>query len=170
MHELGDTSVANFLEPHASWDSELISFDVEVDIWYLFILLFSAIASCKSVWHYPAFHSFALYMLFHNWVEVFIWDHVQWSSSISHNSSNISMERFSTDFNVTEVKLPKYWVGNFVELKITWSKFSGVISSKSNFALTLRVNVHGKEISFNGSLLVKGWNKQLRSSILTWWS
>jgi len=119
MHELGDTSVANFLEPHASWDGELISFDVEVNIWYLFILLFSAIASSKSVWHNPAFHSFALNMLFHNWIEVFIWDHVQGSSSVSHNSSNVSMERFSTDFNVTEVKLPKDWVGNFVELKVT---------------------------------------------------
>jgi len=33
MHELGYALVANFLEPHASWDGEEISFNVEVDIW-----------------------------------------------------------------------------------------------------------------------------------------
>lgn len=166
VHELGNTCVTNFLEPHASWDGEFISFDVEVDIWNTLVLLFCAIASSKSILHNPAMHSFAFNILVHNWVEVFIWDHVQGSSSISHNSSDLGMECFSSDFNVMHFKLPKDWVGNFVELNWTLGKFLGVISSKSNFALTLGINVHGKEISFDSSLLVKSWNKQLRTSML----
>jgi hypothetical protein len=142
MHELGNTCATNFLEPHASWDSEFIPLNVEVDIWDHFVLFLSAIASSKSVWHNPAFHSFALDIFIHNWVKIFIWDHVQGSSSVSHNSFNVSMECFSIDFNIVEVKLPELWMDNFIELKITRSILVGVISSKSNFTLTYGVNVH----------------------------
>ena len=166
MHELGDTSATNFLEPHASWDGELFSLDVEVDVWNLLVLLLSAIASSKSVWHNPAFHTFALDILIHNWVEVFIWNHVQGSSSVSHHSPDVGVESFSTNLNIMEAKFPKLWASNLVELEWSLSILLGIISSKSDLTLTLRVDEHGEEVLLDSSLLVKSWHKQLRSSPL----
>jgi hypothetical protein len=142
MHELGNAGVSNFLEPHASWDCEFVSLHMEVDIWNTFILFLSAITSSQSVWHNPTFHSFAFDIFIHNWVEVFIWDHVQRSTSVSHDRSNVGLESFTVDFDIVEVKLPKLWVSNFVELKISLCKFVGVISSKGDFALTLGIDEH----------------------------
>jgi hypothetical protein len=142
MHELGDASASNFFEPHASWDCELVTLNMEVDVWNLFVLFLCAIASSKSVWHNPAFHTFALDILIHNWVEVFIWNHVQGSSSVSHHSPDVSVECFSTNLNIVEAKLPECWVYNFVELEWSGSILCSIISSKSDLALTLRVNEH----------------------------
>jgi len=104
VHELGYTSVTNSFEPHASWNGILVALDVEVDIRNFFVLFLRAIASSKSVWHNPAFHSFAFDIFIHDWVKVFIWDHVQGSSSVSHHSFNVSVESFSVDFNIMEWK------------------------------------------------------------------
>jgi hypothetical protein len=140
---------------------------VEVDVWNLLVLCFSAVTSSKSVWHNPAVHTFALNIFFHNWVEIIIWDHVQGGSSVSHNGSVLGVEFFSSNFNVMEIKHPKLWVGNFVELEISLGKFISVISSEGDFTLTLGIDVHGKEISFDSSLLVKGWNEQLGTGMLS---
>jgi len=165
MGNLGDTNTSLFIswEPLISWDGELVTMNIESDVLNLLVLLFSALATSKRIMHFLAFHS--LEGNLGNRVEISIWHHHQWGTSVSNNLLHTDLNWNATNSGVRESQLPELITVKWVPFEVTLSEFSEIISSHLKWWLSFDIDEHGEHVLLDGFSLEKGWHKELNGLI-----
>jgi len=89
-----------------------------------------------------------------NSIEVGIWDHVERSTSISHELVNSWLELKITNFDIAHSDLPEVRVGDGIPVKISTGILIQIVTSKLNFREVILINEHREHVLFDGTLLI----------------